>query len=173
MNRFQFHQSMMRAATLALSAALVCSVPVFAQDNTAPPPPPSQDNAPPPPDNAAPPPPPRGRMGRMGGEGQLKRMTQELNLSADQVSQIKAINEDTRKQAMSVRDDSSIAQADKRGKMMDIRKASQGKIRAVLNDDQKTKYDAMLANQRGRRGNRGGGGDDNAPPPPPPPAPPQ
>lgn len=157
---------------LALSAALLCSVPVFAQDNTAPPPPPSQDNAPPPPDNAAPPS-PRGRMGRMGGEGQLKRMTKELNLSADQVSQIKAINEDTRKQASAVRDDSTIAQADKRGKMMDIRKASQDKIRAVLNDDQKTKYDAMLAQQRERRGRRGGGGEENAPPPPPPPAPPQ
>lgn len=112
-------------------------------------------------------------MGRMGGEGQLKRMTKELNLSADQVSQIKAINEDTRKQASAVRDDSTIAQADKRGKMMDIRKASQDKIRAVLNDDQKTKYDAMLAQQRERRGRRGGGGEENAPPPPPPPAPPQ
>ena len=164
MSRFLFHQPMMRAATLALSAALLCTMPVFAQDNTAPPPPPSQDNAPPPPDNAAPPPQPRGRMGRMGGEGQLKRMTKELNLSPDQVSQIKAFNEDARKQAMAVRDDSSLSQQDRRSKMMDIRKASRDKIRGVLNDDQKTKYDAMLEKMRERR-DAGGG----APPPPPPP----
>jgi hypothetical protein len=101
-------------------------------------------------------------------------MTKQLNLSPDQVTQIKAINEDTRKQSMAVRDDSTIAQADKRDKMMDIHKASQDKIRAVLNDEQKTKYDDMMAKMRERMGNRGGG--DNAPappPPPPPPAPPQ
>ena len=165
MNRFQFHNPMMRAATLALSAALVCSVPVFAQDNTAPPPPPSQDNAPPPPDSAAPAPPPRGRMGRMGGEGQLKRMTKELNLSPDQVSQIKAIDEDSRKQAMATRDDSTLSQQDRRSKMMDIRKASRDKIRAVLNDDQKTKYDAMTEKMRERRDE--GSGGPPAPPPPP------
>lgn len=168
MSRFLFHQSMMRAATLALSAALVCSVPAFAQDNTAPPPPPSQDNTPPPPDSAAPPPPPRGRMGRMGGERQLDRMTKELNLSPDQVSQIKAFNEDARKQAMAVRDDSSLSQQDRRSKMMDIRKVSREKIRGVLNDDQKTKFDAMTEKMRERRDEGG-----TPPPPPPPPAPQQ
>lgn len=172
MNKIHFN-SMKRTTMLALCATLLGTVPILAQDNAPPPPPPQQEMpAPPPPDNAAPPP-ARERGGRMGGERQLEMMTKQLNLSPDQVTQIKAINEDTAKQSTAVRDDSSIAQADKRSKMMDIRKASQDKIRAVLNDDQKTKYDAMLAKQRERRGNRGAGGDNNTPPPPPPPAPPQ
>ncbi|GGA64259.1 hypothetical protein GCM10011507_14840 [Edaphobacter acidisoli] len=158
MNPFKFRKQMMGAATLALSTALLCSMPLVAQDNSAPPPPAAQDNAGPP---------PQGRRG--GGERDLKRMTKELNLSSDQVSQIKAFNEDSRKQMMALRDDSSLSQDDRRSKMMDIRKASQDKIRGVLNDDQKTKYDAMLADRRGHR--RDGNGE--APPPPPPPPPPQ
>lgn len=163
MNRMILSKPMMRAATMALAATMFCAMPVVAQDNTAPPPPPQQQ------DNMAPPP-PNGRGGRMNPERQLERMTKELNLSTDQVSQIKAINEDMQKQAMAVRDDSTIARSDKRSKMMDIRKASQDKIRAVLNDEQKTKYDAMLAKMRERRGRMGG---ENAPPPPPPPPAPQ
>ena len=161
MNRFKFHTPMMRAAMFALSTVLLCSMPLVAQDSSAPPPPPSQDNAGPPPS------PPRGRMGRMGrmgGERQMKRMTKELNLSADQVSQINAINQDTRKQMMALRDDSTLSQQDRRSKMMDMRKASRDKIRGVLNDDQKTKYDAMLEEMRERRQDHNG-----APPPPPPP----
>jgi periplasmic protein CpxP/Spy len=50
---------------------------------------------------------------------------------------------------------------------MEIRKASQDKIRALLTDDQKTKYDALQAEMRERMQNRGNGG------PPPPPTPPQ
>jgi len=163
MNRMIFGKPMMRAATMALAATMFCAMPVVAQDNTAPPPPPQQQ------DNTAPPP-PNGRGGRMNPERQLERMTKELNLSADQVAQIKAIDDDTQKQMMAVRDDSTIARADKRAKMMDIRKASQDKIRGVLNDEQKTKYDAMVAKMRERRGGMGG---DNAPPPPPPPPAPQ
>jgi hypothetical protein len=101
----------------------------------------------------------------MNGDRQLQRMTKQLNLSPDQVSQIKMIDDDTAKQIEAVRSDSSVAQADKREKIMDIHKASEDKIRAVLNDDQKTKYDAMLA-KHPRRGNRKGG--DHATPPPPP-----
>lgn len=109
----------------------------------------------------------------MNGDRHLQRMTKELNLSQDQASQIKMIDEDTMKQVEAVRSDSSIAQADKRSKIMDIHKASQDKVRAVLNDEQKTKYDAMMTKQ-GRRGNRKGG-EATTPqePPPPPPPPPQ
>jgi len=64
-----------------------------------------------------------------------------------------------------VRNDSSIAGTDKRSKMMDIRKASEDKIRAVLTDDQKTKYDALLAQMRARREQNGQGGAPASPPP--------
>jgi len=101
---------------------------------------------------------------------QLEFLTKQLNLTPDQVTQVKAIDADTWKQAKAVQDDTSIAGPDKRTKMMEIHKASQDKIRALLTDDQKTKFDALQAEMREHRGNRGGG---DGPPPPPPSAPQQ
>lgn len=91
-------------------------------------------------------------------------LTKRLNLTADQQTQVKAIDEDTGKQMMAVRNDTSLSQDDKRAKMMDIRKASQDKIRGILTDDQKTKYDAMLAEMKDRMKERGQGGNPPRPP---------
>jgi protein CpxP len=98
-------------------------------------------------------------------EHQLEMMTKRLNLTPDQVTQVKAIDADTMKQAMAVRNDTTLSQADKRSKMMDLHTAAQTKIRALLTDDQKTKYDAMQAEMKERMQNHQGGG---APPPAPP-----
>jgi protein CpxP len=100
---------------------------------------------------------------------QVEFLTKKLNLTPDQAAQVKAIDEDTWKQMKALREDTSTAGPDKRTKMMDIRTASQGKIRALLTADQQTKFDALQTQMRERRGNRGGGADG----PPPPPAPPQ
>ena len=100
--------------------------------------------------------------GAMGGERRLNRMTKQLNLTPDQVTQIKAIDQDSMTQMKTVHDDTSTAQPDKRAKMMSIREASNTKIRAVLNDDQKTKFDAMQARMKERGQNKGG--DQGAPP---------
>jgi protein CpxP len=140
-----FRKPMMRTTILALCTTALSSVPMMAQDNSAMPQ--QQDQAGPP------------RGGRGGGERQIEMLTKRLNLTPDQVTQVKAIDDDSRKQAMAVRDDSTIAQPDKRAKMMDIRKASQDKIRGVLTDEQKPKYDALLAEQQQRMQNRGGGAD--------------
>ena len=56
-------------------------------------------------------------------------LTKKLNLTPDEASQVKAIEDDSRKQMMALREDASIAGADKRAKMMDIHKAVQEKIR--------------------------------------------
>lgn len=106
---------------------------------------------------------PRGG-GRMEGR-QLEMLTKRLNLTADQQTQVKAIDDDTGKQMMAVRNDTSLSQEDRRSKMMAIRKASQDKIRGVLTDDQKTKYDALLAEQQQRMRERGQGGAPQPPPP--------
>jgi protein CpxP len=144
----------MRAAMLAVCAAALCAAPAMAQDNSAPPAPPLQDHMGSP-------------MGGRGGmqEHQLEMMTKRLNLTPDQVTQVKAIDADTMKQAMAVRNDTTLSQADKRSKMMDLHTAAQTKIRALLTDDQKTKYDAMQAEMKERMQNHQGGG---APPPAPP-----
>lgn len=92
-------------------------------------------------------------------------LTKRLNLTADQQAQVKAIDEDTGKQMMALRDDTSLSQDERRSKMMEIRKGSQDKIRAILTDEQKTKYDAMQAEMRERMKERQQQG--GAPPPPP------
>jgi Spy/CpxP family protein refolding chaperone len=140
------------AAALAFGGAMLCAVPAIAQDT-------------------APPTPPGGGMGPRGArmEGhQIEMLTKKLNLTPDQVTQIKAIDDDTMKQAQAVRADTSLSQQDRRGKMMDIHKASEEKIRALLTDDQKTKYDALQAEMRAkmqeRMQNREGGTPPTAPP---------
>lgn len=135
-----------RAMMVALCSGALFAIPILAQDS-------------------APAAPPAGQMGPRGGGGrQLEMLTTRLNLTTDQQTQVKAIDDDSAKQMMAVRNDTSLSQDDRRSKMMDIRKASQDKIRGVLNDEQKTKYDALLAEMRDRMKQRGQG----APPPPPP-----
>jgi periplasmic protein CpxP/Spy len=154
MNIAMFRKPIMQAAILALCTTALSTMPMVAQDNSAPPQ--QQDQAGP-------------QGGRHGGPGreehQIEFLTKKLNLTPDQVTQVKAIDDNARQQSMAVRNDSSIAQPDRRAKMMDIHKASQDKIRAVLTDDQKTKYDAMQAQMQERRQNREGGQGAPAPAP--------
>jgi Spy/CpxP family protein refolding chaperone len=151
MKMTMFRRTAIQVAILALGLIALTALPTMAQDPSAPPPP--QDQAGP-------------RQGGPGRGNQVEFLTKKLNLTADQVTQVKAIDEDAAKQSKAVREDTSVAGPDKRAKMMDIRKASQDKIRALLTDDQKTKFDALQAQMRERRGNRG---DGDGPPPPPPP----
>jgi protein CpxP len=146
MDMMKLRKPMMGTALVALCTIALSTAPLMAQDNTAPA---SQQQ-----DQAGPP--NGGRGGRGGEEHQVERLTKRLNLTPDQVTQVKAIEDDSRTQSMAVRDDTTIARPDKRAKMMDIRKASQDKIRALLNDEQKAKYDAMLAEMQQRMQNRGG-----------------
>ncbi len=87
---------------------------------------------------------------------QLEMMTKELNLSPDQVTSIKAIEADTRKQGMALREDTTTPREQKREKMMALRMASQAKVRALLTEEQKPRFDGMQARMRERMQNRGG-----------------
>ena len=154
MKMMMFRKSILQAAILAIGVTALSALPAMAQDPaTAPPPPPGQ---------AGP------RQGGMRGN-QVEFLTGKLNLTPDQVTQVKAIDADSSNQMKALREDTTTAGPDKRTKMMDIRKASQDKIRALLTPDQQTKFDALQTQMRERRGNRGGDG----PPPPPPPSTPQ
>jgi Spy/CpxP family protein refolding chaperone len=152
MKMTMLRKTVLRVVFLALSLTALSALPAMAQDPAAPPPP-GQGG-------------PRG--GGMRGH-QVEFLTKQLNLTPDQVTQVKAIDADTWKQAKAVQDDTSVAGPDKRAKMMEIHKDSQEKIRALLTDDQKTKFDALQAQMREHRGNRGGGYG----PPPAPPSTPQ
>ncbi len=149
--------SILRVAVLALCTGALAAPMVYAQDG--------------------PPPPQRGGRGGPGGPGgggpeqqqrMLDHLTKELSLTPDQVTQIKTIQADGRSQMMALRDDSSVAGPDKRAKSMAIRETEQTKMKDVLTDAQKVKYDAMMEKMKEERGRRQEG---SAPPPPPPPPP--
>jgi periplasmic protein CpxP/Spy len=148
MKMTMFRKPMMGVATLALCTIALSTMPMMAQDNAAPP--------------------PQGQMGNghgRGGEHQLEWMTKQLNLTPDQVTQVKAIDDSTRQQMMALRSDPSLTPDEKKPKMTAIHQASQDKIRALLNDEQKTKYDAMQAEMKARRESHEGG-QGGAPPSP-------
>jgi Spy/CpxP family protein refolding chaperone len=144
---------MLQIVALAMVGTAIGVLQARAQD-PAPPPPPGQDA----PHHGG------GPGGRRGN--QVEFLTKKLNLTPDQVTQVKAIDADAMTQMKALHEDTSIAGPDKRAKMMDIHKTSQDKIRALLTEDQKTKFDALQAQMREHRGNHGGG--DEPPPPPPP-----
>ncbi len=143
-----FRKAILQAAILALCAAALSALPAMAQEPGGLPPAGSRHGG------------PGGRRGN-----QVDFLTRQLNLTPDQATQVKAIDEDAWKQMKALREDTSTAGADRRTKMMEIRKASQSNIRALLTDDQKTKFDALRTQMRERRENRGNGW--GGPPPPP------
>ena len=140
-----FRKPLLQVAFMALCTTALSALPAMAQEPTAPA---AQDQTGPP---------HGGHDQGQREEHQIAFLTKKLNLTPDQVSQVKAIDDDSRQQMMALRNDTATPKADKRAKMMDIHKASQEKIRGVLTDDQKTKYDALQAEMRERRENHQGG----------------
>lgn len=131
MTKMMFRRAGLRMAMAVLCTGTMLALPMMAQDAA-----PSAPQG-------------GGRAGRMQA-AQLDMLTKKLNLTADQQTQIKAIDEDAMKQMMTLRNDTSLPQDDRRSKMMDIRKSSSDKIRAVLTDEQKPKYDELQAQMRDR-----------------------
>ena len=99
----------------------------------------------------------------MNPDMQLKRMTKQLDLSADQQSQIKPILDSRQQQMEQLRQDQSMSRQDRRQKMMAIQQDSSSKIEGVLNDTQKQKYEADQANMRQRRMHRQQGDQQASP----------
>jgi len=99
-----------------------------------------------------------GRRGPISPADQLKRMTKELNLTADQQAKVKPILVDAEKKMEDVRNDSSGDRQTMRGKMMQIRQDSNDQIRALLDDKQKEKFDKQQQERQDRMQNRRGGG---------------
>jgi len=90
-------------------------------------------------------------------DDQLKNLTNKLNLTADQQAKIKPLLEDQRQEAQSVMSDTSLSQDDRRSKMRSLHESSNAKIRGVLSDDQKKKFDALQQEMRDRMSQHPGG----------------
>jgi Spy/CpxP family protein refolding chaperone len=84
----------------------------------------------------------------MNPNKQAKHLAKELNLTPDQVNQIKPILADRDQRIQSLRADSSLAPKDRHEKMRSIQQDSKSKIEAVLNDNQKQQFEQMIANRR-------------------------
>jgi Spy/CpxP family protein refolding chaperone len=111
---------------------------------------------------------------RMDPEKRLAKMTKRYNLTADQQSQIKPILADEQTQMQAMHADTATSRDDKRSKMMSMHQADQQKIEAVLNDEQKQKFEADQQKMQQRRSEHMHGGAEGAPPSGgQPPAPPQ
>lgn len=143
---------------MALSGLLTFSgtIAALAQD-TPPPTPPDQNQAGPPPQGLG----PRGM--RMDSGRQLERLTRELNLTTDQQTQIKPLLAERQQKMQALFQDQSAAPEDRRTQARSIMEGTNNSIKALLNDDQKQKFEAM---QERMRRNRPMGGP-GAPPPPP------
>lgn len=80
---------------------------------------------------------------------QVKKLADRLNLTDDQQAKTKTILEDQRTQAQALMKDDSLSQDDKRQKFMGLRQTTISKIKDVLNDDQKKKFDEYLQEMQG------------------------
>ena len=94
----------------------------------------------------------------MSPDDQLKRLTKDLDLTADQQAKIKPILVDSQKKMEDFRNDSSGDRQAMRQKMMQIRQDTNDQVRAQLTDTQKTKFDKQEQEREDRMQNRRGGG---------------
>lgn len=95
---------------------------------------------------------------RMDPDTELKHMTKELGLSADQENQIRPILVDRQQKMQALWQNQSLSREDRRSQMMSIRQDSNAKIEALLTDEQKQKFETMQERQ-GRRGGHQGQGE--------------
>ncbi len=92
-----------------------------------------------------------GHRGPMSPDDELSRLSKKLNLSSDQQSQIKPILQDRHDQLMQIHQDASLSREAKGSKMKSLDDDSNTKLEAVLNGQQKTTYEKMVADQKARR----------------------
>ena len=77
-----------------------------------------------------------------------KHLGKRLNLSDQQVAQIKPVLEERVQQMQTLRSDTSLSQQDRRSKAQQIMQDSNTRIEAALNDTQKQQFEEMLQQRR-------------------------
>jgi Spy/CpxP family protein refolding chaperone len=130
-----------RFGAVAICTAALCSTPLLAQGGG-------------------------GGMMRMSPDDRVAAIDKAVGLTDEQKPKVKAIIEADQKKMMDLRNSGGDMETI-RPKMMEIRTQENTDIKALLTDDQKTKYDAYVASMPMGRG-RGNGGGSGAPPTPPP-----
>ena len=84
-------------------------------------------------------------------DDQTKELSTTLQLSDDQTKQVRAILQDQQDARQKLMQDQSTSFEEKRPKMREIHETASAKIRALLTNDQKSKYDQLEKEQQERR----------------------
>jgi len=96
---------------------------------------------------------------------QVKILSDQLNLTPDQQSKTKNILIDQHQQAMTLVQDSAMPREQKMEKIHSLRETTIARVRQLLNDDQKPKFDQMIAQQNERLRQRQEGAPTSSTPP--------
>ena len=132
-----------RLMMIAVSALLMMGLSAFAQE---------AQQGPPPGEGG------QRRGGMMGTpEQRAARLAERLNLTDDQKAKVQKIYEDSQKDMQNMQ---GASREDRMAKMQEVN----GKVREVLNDEQKKKFDEMQQQMR-QRGPGGQGGEGGQKPP--------
>jgi Spy/CpxP family protein refolding chaperone len=109
--------------------------------------------------------PPAGQPSRTGFE----RMAEQLNLTADQKTNVKSIEDMQRQKMLDLSKDTSLSQEDRRAKRKAVTEDTALQMKAVLTPEQFDKWQKTLMGPRGFRSNGppAGAGSTNAPAAPP------
>jgi periplasmic protein CpxP/Spy len=102
---------------------------------------------------------------RMDPDHQLAALTQELNLTTNQQTQIKPILVDRQQKLQALMQNQSLSQDDRRSQAKSIMSDSNSRIEAVLNGDQKQKFEAMQQQKREKKRGTSGSGETTSPSP--------
>ncbi|HKV94060.1 MAG TPA: Spy/CpxP family protein refolding chaperone [Candidatus Angelobacter sp.] len=103
------------------------------------------------------------RRGMPSVDDQVKHLTEQLSLTDDQQSKVKAIVQDTHDQMTKLMQDESLSREDKMTKARSLHEAATGKIRDILTDEQKKKFDDMQKEMQEHMHQRREGGDSSNP----------
>ena len=141
MNMTTIRRYAMRAGVVAMFGAALSAAPMLAQGG--------------------------GGRGMMTPEARVAALDKAVTLTDEQKAKITAMYTADMKKMQDLR---AAQDPDMRTKMMAMRTDENSQIKALLTDEQKTKFDAFLASMPQRGGGRPAGGDGGgaAPPPPPP-----
>lgn len=91
-----------------------------------------------------------GRRGEM-----FQKLSQALDLTADQKARIKPIMEEMRSQAMAIRDDGSLSRQQKIARIKEIWQGEKEQIKKILTPEQREKLEEFSEKMKERRAQRG------------------
>jgi Spy/CpxP family protein refolding chaperone len=111
----------------------------------------------------------RGMQGGMGDPDQhLQMLTKQLNLTQEQQEKIRPILQDQHTKMEQLEQNSSTSKEDRRSQMQQMHQDTVSRVKEVLNDDQKAKFDKMQQNmmehRHGHHGDHADHDNDNSSP---------